>query len=419
LVISKEASLMSRAVVFTGPGNPLELVRFPAPEPRDGEILVRVTCCTLCRSDLHTHAGRRTEPTPTILGHEIVGRIEAFGPSAPRVDARGVPVTVGSRISWAVAVGCGSCFFCAEDIPQKCERPYKYGHQRMASDRPHGGGLSDFIVLVPGTVWLQVPDAIPDTVAAPANCATATVAALLRYADLRAGQTVLVLGAGVLGVTACAMARAAGARAVVVSDTVQECRDRAIRFGATHTFLPSDAACREESSTSGRARHPTRCGDAACREESSTSGAPQKGCGGHPTHYGDELTAGVHEITHGRGADVVLELAGTARSAQAGLSLVRTGGTLVLAGTVAPVGTIALDPEQVVRRMLTIRGVHNYHPRDLATALEFLSGLGRDFPWSSLVVAEYPLEQAEQAFATAHARPGVRVAVVPGPATQE
>jgi threonine dehydrogenase-like Zn-dependent dehydrogenase len=87
---------------------------------------------------------------------------------------------------------------------------------------------------------------------------------------------------------------------------------------------------------------------------------------------------------------------------------------VVLAGTVAPVGTVGLDPEKVVRRLLTIRGVHNYHPRDLATALGFLAGPGRDFPWQSLVVAAYPLEQAEQAFAAAHAQPGVRVAVVPG-----
>ena len=202
---------MSRAVVFTGPGNPLEVATFPVPEPRGAELLVRVTCCTLCRSDLHTHAGRRVEPTPTVLGHEIVGRIEAFGPEAPRVDAQGKPATIGSRVTWAVVVGCGSCFFCAEDIPQKCQCPYKYGHQRVARERPLGGGLADYIVLVPGTAWLLVPDEVSDLVAAPANCATATVAALLRHGDLVAGQSVLVLGAGVLGVTACAMARTAGA----------------------------------------------------------------------------------------------------------------------------------------------------------------------------------------------------------------
>ncbi len=357
---------MQRAIVFTGACRPLELVRFPTPQPRGAELRVRVTCCTLCRSDLHTHAGRRTEATPTVLGHEIVGRIEAFGPTAPRHDAQGVPVSVGSRVTWAISVGCGSCFFCAEDMPQKCERPYKYGHERLNPQRPLGGGLADCLVLVPGTVWLRVPVEIPDTVAALANCATATVAALLRQGGPITGRTVLVLGAGVLGVTACAMARVAGARAVMVCDSLPA--ERALRFGATHVFS-ADAV---------------------------------------------ELLAGVRDVTHGRGSDLVLELAGVAESAEAGLGLARIGGTVLLAGTVAPVGSIAVDPENVVRRLLTIRGVHNYHPRDLATALAFLAGPGRDFPWQSLVVAEYPLEKAEQAFAAAHNQPGVRVAVVPG-----
>src|SRR5262249_4541325 len=157
---------MPRIAVFTAAGRPLEFIEVSPPELRSGELLVRVTCCTLCRSDLHTHAGRRTEPTPTVLGHEIVGRIESFGPETPRTDAAGEPIDVGTRVSWAVAVGCGACFFCVNDLPQKCERPYKYGHQRLLLDRPLGGGLADFVVLVPGTAWFRAPDEIPDPVAA-------------------------------------------------------------------------------------------------------------------------------------------------------------------------------------------------------------------------------------------------------------
>jgi putative phosphonate catabolism associated alcohol dehydrogenase len=358
---------MTRAVLFHGPGRPLELVRSPVPRPCGAEVLVRVGCATLCRSDLHTHAGRRDEPTPTVLGHEIVGRVEEFGPAAPRVDAAGRTVTVGDRITWAVAVGCGHCFFCAEDLPQKCERPYKYGHERVSPERPVGGGLAEHVLLVPGTAWLRVPDEVPDAVAAPANCATATVAALLRYAGPVAGRAVLVLGAGVLGVTACAMARTGGARVVLAGDPVSVCRERALCFGATHAF-PAEV---------------------------------------------EELAGRVAEVTGGRGADVVLELAGTAQSVQAGLRLTRTGGTLVLAGTVLPTTPVAIDPEQVVRRMLTIRGVHNYHARDLQTALAFLAGPGRAFPFASLVAAEYPLEETAAAFTFAHAHPGIRVAVRP------
>jgi alcohol dehydrogenase len=343
------------------------LVRYSDPSPRGAELLVRVTCCTLCRSDLHTHSGRRHEATPTVLGHEIVGRIEAFGTEASRSDSRGLPASVGDRVSWAAAVGCGQCFFCAEDLPQKCERLYKYGHVQATRERPWGGGLADVVVLTPGTAWFRVPDEVSDRAAAPANCATATVAAMLRHAGSVAGRRVLVLGAGVLGVTACAMAREAGAHAVLASDPEPACRERAAAFGATHTFPAGP----------------------------------------------DELAAHVAETTHGRGADVVLELSGSPAAVTEGLSLVRTGGVLILAGTVAPVGSVGFDPESVVRRMLTIRGVHNYHPRDLESALAFLAGPGRGYPFESLVAAEYPLDQAEQALAHAHAHPGVRVAVVP------
>ena len=339
----------------------------PTPAPQGAELLVRITCCTLCRSDLHTHAGRRSEPTPTILGHEIVGRIEAFGPEASCIDGRGWPLSVGDRVSWAVAVGCGQCFFCADDLPQKCQRIYKYGHVAVTRERPWGGGLADTVVLVPGTTCFRIPDDLPDRVAAPANCATATIAAMLRHAGPVAGRHILILGAGVLGATACAMSRAAGASVVLACDPEPACLERATAFGATHTFP------------------------------------------GEP----DVLALHVAEITHGRGADVVLELAGVPASVIAGLALVRTAGVLILGGTVAPVGQVGFDPESVVRRMLTIHGVHNYQPRDLNSALTFLAGAGRGFPFASLVAAEYPLDQAEQAVAYAQTHPGIRVAVVP------
>jgi alcohol dehydrogenase len=351
-----------RAALFHGPGRPLELTSFASADPVGEEVLVRVALCTLCRSDLHTHSGRRAGPTPSVLGHEIVGRIEAFGPSASRQDGRGRQAMNGDRISWTVTASCGRCFYCADELPQKCERLFKYGHDAVTPERPFEGGLADYVLLRPGTPWLLVPDEIPDAVAAPANCATATVAAALRSAGELRGRRVLILGAGVLGLTACSMARAAGAEKVMASDPNPQARQRALAFGATHAI-------------------------------------------------NDPLEA--RDLTGGRGADVAVELAGVADSVRAGLSLVRTGGTLILAGTVSPTEAVPLDPEDVVRRMVTIRGVHNYHSRDLEAALDFLAGPGREFPFASLVGATFPLERVEDALAHAHANPGLRTAVAP------
>jgi alcohol dehydrogenase len=252
-------------------------------------------------------------------------------------------------------------------LPQKCATLFKYGHQRLTPERPFAGGLADWILLVEGTACLRVPDKVADMVAAPANCAMATVAAALRRGGRVADRTVLVLGAGQLGLTACALARSAGARHVLVSDPDPTRRGRAAAFGATRLV----------------------------------SAQP------------DELAAAVAESTEGRGADLVLELAGVAEAVQASLTSARIGGTVVLAGTVLPTAPVALDPEKVVRNMLTIRGLHNYAACDLDAAVAFLAGPGQTYPFASLVGPSFRLDETAQAFGHARDNPGSRVAVIP------
>lgn len=358
---------MPRAVVFHGSGQPLTLTEFAQATLQSGEILVQVLDCALCRSDLHTYIGRRSEPVPIILGHEIVGRIAQFGENAPTSDARGLPASIGDRITWAIGVGCGQCYFCRIELPQKCERLFKYGHHKLHADRPTGGGLADQILLAPRTVWYKVPENIPDAIGAMANCATATVAGLMRAASPMAEKNVAVLGAGVLGLTACAMSRSAGASQVLAVDCNEQCRQRALHFGATSVSSAKRSDLRQKAMS----------------------------------------------LTEGRGFDVAIELAGTAESVENALEIIRIGGQVLLAGTVAPTGSVAFDPEQVVRKLVKIEGVHNYHPRDLGDALDFLAAHGQTFPFSQLIAGEYPLEQASDAFEFANKAPGVRVVIRP------
>lgn len=355
---------MTRFAIFHGPNQPFELVDAPIPAPKAGEILVRVVCATICRSDLHTHAGRRTGPLPTVLGHEAVGRIVAFGDGAPQRDAHGNPAAVGDRVTWSIAVGCEQCHACHEGLPQKCETLFKYGHQQHDANCP-SGGLAEHMMLRRKTAWFIVPESVNDELAATSNCAFATAAAALRVGEIERHRVVVVIGAGMLGLAACAMARAAGAQTVIACEALSANRSRALRFGATHTV---DAS---------------------------------------PT----ESLAEVERASGGRGADLVIEAAGSAASSALALRFPRVGGTIVFVGAVAPIGEISVDPERIVRRVLTLRGMHNYRPQDLATALAFLAGPGRAYPWAELFADRYALEDVELAFAEAHARPGERVAL--------
>lgn len=356
-----------RICVFDGPGEPLRVERVPLPKLAAGEVLVRITCCTLCGSDLHTFAGRRSEPTPSVLGHEMVGVVEALGPGPPACDVAGMPLAIGERIVWAVAVGCGSCFYCDRGLPQKCERLFKYGHQRLDANQPLTGGLADYCHLVAGTSIVRVPVELPDLVACPSSCATATVVAALAAAENVAGETVLVQGLGMLGLTGCALARSrCGARRVIATDPDTARRELALQFGATDAVSP-----------------------------------------------GQELTETVLEATDRRGVDASLEFSGSPQAIESGLPLLRIGGRYVLVGAVAPMTPVAIDPEMIVRRWITLRGVHNYAPADLAAAVDFLARRHDDFPLHELVHGSFELDSVECAFEHAIGSRSTRVAVVP------
>ena len=360
--------MSSRYALFHGPGEPLQMQQAPDPELGPGEALVSVDLCTLCGSDLHSYQGHREVPCPGVLGHEMVGRLVAVGGDQPLVDASSARIELGDRLTWSITAHCGECFFCQHGLPQKCTTLYKYGHQQHDSTSPLSGGLADHCRLVKGTTLVRIPDGLEDAVVAPANCATATVAGACRVAGIGAGATVLVQGAGMLGLTAVAMARQLGAREVLVSDLDGERLARAEQFGATRTVLATDQ---------------------------------------------EELDRAIRSVSEQDGVDVVLELSGSPAACEKGVSCLRIGGTLVLVGTVFPTDPIAVDPETVVRRCLKIEGLHNYQPADLVAAIRFLAACSFQQEFGALVEQVFPLSELEAAFQAAIEGGYCRVGVAP------
>lgn len=357
------------AAVFTATGEPLRMERFALPELSAGELLVKVTCCTVCGSDVHTYEGRRSTPVPTILGHEIMGTVAALPPGEPVCDASGEPLQEGDRITWSIAANCGDCFFCENDIAPKCEQLFKYGHEAIDERHPLSGGLAEYCHLAPGTPIVRVPDVLPDVVACPANCATATVAGALRVGGDCRDQIVLIQGAGMLGLTASAMAHAQGAAEVIVCDIDEARLDLARSFGASRCVSVADGL--------------------------------------------EELQSVVAKVSSGRGVDIAVELSGAPASVAAGLKLLRIGGTYVLIGSVYPADDVPVSAEWVVRRWLNVHGQHNYLAEDLVQAIDFLTREQDNYPFAELVKTSFPLAAAEEAFEHTIRERALRVAVVP------
>ena len=100
----------------------------------------------------------------TILGHEILGVIEQLAPGEVIRDYHGVPLQPGDRITWSIAASCDSCFYCQGNVPQKCEKLFKYGHEAIVPNHPLSGGLADHCHLARGTAILRVPESLSDVV---------------------------------------------------------------------------------------------------------------------------------------------------------------------------------------------------------------------------------------------------------------
>jgi putative phosphonate catabolism associated alcohol dehydrogenase len=362
--------LTGRAAVFEGPGRPFALRAYPLRTPGQGEHLVRIRMSTICRSDIHSWEGKRPSPTPGILGHEIVGVIEAMGERVA-ADLRGQPLRPGDRITWTMCVSCGVCYACTVlDMPQKCARLRKYGHE-SAADAPHLlGGFAEYCYLLPGTGVLRVPDELTDAEAAPVNCGVATMIAATEAAAVGVGDAVVVQGLGLLGLYGVAIARSRGARLVVGLDAVPERLEMARRLGA----------------------------DAVVNVA---------------TVEGPDLVRRVRDWCPPDGPDAVIEVSGVPAVVPEGLEMLRKGGRYAIAGTVFPGASVAIDAHLVVSKCITLRGVHNYHPRHLVQALDFVQRNRTAFPLAELVGAPFPLGEIDTAFARAADRRVLRAAMVP------
>jgi D-arabinose 1-dehydrogenase-like Zn-dependent alcohol dehydrogenase len=364
-----------RLAAWVGLGKGFEIREYPVPEPAAGAVVIRVALANVCGSDMHYWKGeldmeKRGRQLPINTGHEHMGTVHRLG-AGVTTDSAGQPLREGDRVIYRYFIPCGRCRACLRRTFKSC--PTRQANWSVTCDVwPHfQGGYGQYFYLGPGHALFRLPDAITDDMAAGINCAFTQVYAALEIARFRMGQTVVIQGAGGLGVYACAVAREMGAARVVVIDGIDERLALARAFGA-------DALV-------DLREHPTP----AARVER------------------------VKALLDDWGADVVMELVGNPGVVDEGLRMVAPEGTYLEIGNINVGWETRFDPSWILFGNRRIIGVAHYEAEHLRGALDLMLRTRGRYPYERIVSHRFPLEAINEAFRRQEDRHVTRAAIVP------
>ncbi len=361
---------------FLGARKPFELREFPVPDPEPGALVIRMRLANVCGSDLHYWRGdtdleKRGFKLPCTIGHEGTGEVLRIGQGAAS-DSAGETLREGDRVVFAYFHPCRQCPTCLKGDTNACPRR-QIERFRPTDTWPHfRGTFAQFFYLYPKHAVFKVPDNVSDGEVAGVNCAVAQMVSTFDRGRLAAGETVVIQGAGGLGVYAAALAKARGAAQVIAIDGVSE-RLRLIRqFGADATI-----DLREFDTPQARVDR-------------------------------------VRELTGGVGGDMTLELVGHPGVVDEGLQMTAPGGRYMEVGNINAGWGGMIDPSILVIRSITLFGVVHYRPRDLKRALDFVSANRARLPLDRVVSHRFALTDINEAFEQQNAGHVTRSSLVPG-----
>ncbi len=366
---------MGRVAAFYGAGRPMEIKEYPVPDPEPGAVILKMTVANVCGSDLHQWRGEFDiaqfgRPYPQILGHEMTGTVFRLGEDVS-CDTAGQPLKEGDRVIFRYFYPCGSCRACLKRVTRAC--PYARSYLANSCDVPPHfyGAFGDYYYVRPGAAIFRVPEGVEDTTVAGINCGLSQMVGGLQLAQVGMGESVVIQGAGGLGVYATAVAKERGAGKVIIIDGIRERLGLARAFGADETVDLREIP------------------DSAQRIER------------------------VRELTGGWGADVVAEVVGHPRVVNEGLQMLGRTGRYLEIGNVTPNLTFELDPSLLVQRNITVYGMVYYEAEHLQQALDLLDRTRDKYPWHKVVSQTFPLERINDAFTAADRGEVTRAAIVP------
>jgi L-iditol 2-dehydrogenase len=362
---------MPKAAVMPGPRKAIEVRDFPDPALEPGSLLLETIASEVCGTDVHLHHGRLAGvPYPIIPGHVSVGRIVAVRDVT--ADALGAPLAEGDIITFYDVHGtCGTCWYClVARQPNRCPARRVYGITFSADDGLLGG-WAERIYLKPGVLTLKIPDGLTEDDVIGGGCGLFTGFAAVERAEVPMGGSVLVQGAGPVGLAATACAVLRGAARVIVIGAPSARLELARRFGADEVLLLE--------STSPHDRE-----------------------------------AAVRALTGGRGVDVAIEAAGNASAVPEGLRLLRDGGTYVIAGHYTDLGAVQLNMHtDVNRKHAQVRGQWGTDFTHVARALAVFARHRDRLPFREVIGARYGLQDAGRALADVEALRVTKAVIMP------
>lgn len=359
---------------MTAPGRPLEVWDLPDPALEPGSVLLETVASEVCGTDVHLWHGRLAGvPYPIIPGHVSLGRVlEARGVTH---DVFGTDLHKGDVVTfYDVNEVCHKCWYClVARQPNRCPHRRVYGITYSAREGPLGG-WAERIYLKPGVRILKLPDDLrPDDVIG-GGCGLFTGYAAVERSTLPMGDTVLVQGAGPVGLSAAAFAVLRGAGRVIVIGAPAARLELARVLGADVTLSLTD-------------------------------------------QRSDDRLAAVRDLTGGRGADVVIEAAGNPQAIPEGFRLLRDGGTYVIAGHYTDVGTATVNfHTDVTRKHADVRGQWGTEFHHMYRALALLAKYRERLPFAKVIGGRYGLADATRALEDVEALRVTKAVIAPAAA---
>lgn len=358
--------MKGRAVVQTNTRT-VDIQEFELPDPEPKGILTEVVRTNICGSDLHFWTG--DFPYEGILGHEAAVRVKELGEDVD-TDSRGAPLSEGDLVAPVYFIPCRECHACQSGEFAAC---VNQGNNMVQppEEFPHfHATFSTHYYVKPDQYVYKIPENVPGSIAASANCALSQVLYGFDEAGVAPGDDVVIQGAGGLGLHATAVARERGANPIVVEGAAE-------RIETLERFNPSHIVdMRKYETVSDRV---------------------------------DE----VERLTDGTGADVAFELAGVADAFSEGIQFVKNTGTYVEIGNISFGESTEFTPSRLTWNSRTAIGIAYYQPWYLGKALDFLADHIDEYPYEELTGAEFTLDEVATAMEQSENREVTRAALLP------